>query len=156
MDWEAIGAIAEVLGAIAVVATLGYPAIQIRQNTKAVRIQTYQAVMDSSNHLGDSPAEQNIDAIYRKGRKEPGNCSAEEWSQFVLIAGQVMNLYEGLYLHHQSGAIDDDFFVNRWKTFHHIMHQPGFRLMWTEKMGAYYSISFTSAVDGLVGEKPGQ
>ena len=150
MDWEAIGAIGEVLGALAVVATLGYLAVQIRQNTKAVRIQTYQAIMDSSNRLGDSLAEQNVDEIYRKGRKDPDSCSTEEWARFVLIAGQVMNLYEGLYLHHQSGAIDDDFFTNRWKTFHRIMNQPGFRLIWTEKMDAYYALSFTRAVDGLL------
>lgn len=154
MDWEAIGAIGEVLGAMAVVATLGYLAVQIRQNTKAVRIQTYQAIMDSSNRLGDSLAEQNVDEVYRKGRKDPGSCSAEEWAQFILIAGQVMNLYEGLYLHHQSGAIDDDFFLNRWKTFHRIMKQPGFHLMWTEKIGAYYAVSFTRAVDNLTASEP--
>lgn len=154
MDWEAIGAVGEVLGALAVVATLGYLAVQIRQNTKAVRIQTYQAIMDSSNRLGDSLAEQNVDETYRKGRKNPESCSPEEWAQFVLIAGQVMNLYEGLYLHHQSGAIDDDFFVNRWQTFHRIMHQPGFRRLWTEKMGAYYATSFNRAVERLVAEAP--
>ena len=33
MNWEAIGAIGEVLGAAAVVVTLGYLAVQIRQNT---------------------------------------------------------------------------------------------------------------------------
>ena len=154
MDWEAIGAIGEVLGAMAVVATLGYLAVQIRQNTKAVRIQTYQAIMDSSNRLADSLAEQNVDEVYRKGRKDPDSCSAEEWAQFVLIAGQVVNLYEGLYLHYQSGAIDDDFFLNRWKTFHRIMKQPGFHRIWTGGMSAYYALSFTSAVNRLASSEP--
>ncbi len=154
MDWEAIGAIGEVLGALAVVATLGYLAVQIRQNTKAVRIQTYQAIMDSSNRLADSLASQNVDDVYRKGRKDPQGCTPEEWAQFVLIAGQVVNLYEGLFLHHQSGAIDDDFFRNRWMTFRRIINQPGFRLMWTEKMDAYYASSFNSAVDSLLDSEP--
>ncbi len=155
MDWDAVGAIGEVLGALAVVATLGYLAIQIRQNTKAVRIQTYQAIMDSSNRLADSLASQNVDDVYRKGRKDPQGCTPEEWAQFVLIAGQVVNLYEGLFLHHQSGAIDDDFFRNRWMTFQRIINQPGFRLMWTEKMDAYYASSFNSAVDSLLDSEPG-
>ena len=154
MDWEAVGAIGEVLGALAVVATLGYLAVQIRQNTKAVRIQTYQAIMDSSNRLADSLASQNVDEVYRKGRKDPEGCTPEEWAQFKLIAGQVVNLYEGLYLHHQSGAIDDDFFKNRWTTFRRIMNQPGFRLMWTETMAAYYASSFNSAVDSLLDKEP--
>ena len=153
MSLQDIGSIGELIGALAVIFSLVYLAIQIRQNTEAVRIQTYQAIMDSSNRLGDSLAEQNVDAIYRKGRKDPDSCSREEMAQFMLIAGQVVNLYEGLYLHHQSGAIDDDFFENRWKTFHRIMHQPGFRRMW-ERAGDYYAVSFTHAVDRLMAEEP--
>ena len=153
MNLQDIGSIGELIGALAVILSLIYLAIQIRQNTKAVRIQTYQAIMDSSNRLGDSLAEQNVDAIYRKGRKDPDGCSQEEMAQFKLIAGQVVNLYEGLYLHHQSGAIDDDFFENRWKTFHRIMHQPGFRRMW-ERAGNYYALSFTRAVDELMTKEP--
>ena len=37
MNWEAIQAISGLLSAIAVVATLGYVAVQIRQNTKSLR-----------------------------------------------------------------------------------------------------------------------
>ena len=39
MGWDAIGAIGEIVGAFAVVATLGYLAVQIRQNTKVSRAQ---------------------------------------------------------------------------------------------------------------------
>ena len=36
MNWEAIGALGEVVGAIAVVLTLAYLAIQVRQNSNAL------------------------------------------------------------------------------------------------------------------------
>jgi len=49
MNWDAIGAVGEVSGAIAVVATLGYLAVQIRQNTSAVRANSAQAFADSIN-----------------------------------------------------------------------------------------------------------
>ena len=42
MNWEAIGAIAETLGAIGVIASLVYLAGQIRQNTRSIRGATYQ------------------------------------------------------------------------------------------------------------------
>ncbi len=38
MNWDAIGAVGEILGALVVVVTLGYLAIQIRQNTAALRV----------------------------------------------------------------------------------------------------------------------
>ena len=37
MNWEAIGAVGEILGAIAVLLSLAYLAVQIRQNTASVR-----------------------------------------------------------------------------------------------------------------------
>jgi hypothetical protein len=38
MNWDAVGAIAELVGALAVVATLAYLAVQIRQNTMSARV----------------------------------------------------------------------------------------------------------------------
>ena len=38
MNWEAIGAIGEFVGALAVVLTLGYLALQVRQNTTGMRV----------------------------------------------------------------------------------------------------------------------
>ena len=45
MNWEAIGAVGEVVGAIAVVATLVYLATQIRQNTKTVKNSSVEALI---------------------------------------------------------------------------------------------------------------
>ena len=43
MNWEAIGAIGEVLGALGVIATLGYLAFQIRQNNSLLAAQASYA-----------------------------------------------------------------------------------------------------------------
>ena len=39
MNWESLGAIGEIVAAVAVVATLGYLAVQILQNVAQVRIR---------------------------------------------------------------------------------------------------------------------
>ena len=44
MNWDALGAIGEMLGAIGVIATLLYLSVQIRQNTRAIRGSTLNAV----------------------------------------------------------------------------------------------------------------
>ncbi len=44
MNWDAIGATAEALGAIAVVVTLGYLAIQVKQNTSALKAQIHESM----------------------------------------------------------------------------------------------------------------
>ena len=47
MNWDAIGSVAEVIGAIAVVASLVYLGGQIQQNTKQLRIAGRQASQSS-------------------------------------------------------------------------------------------------------------
>jgi hypothetical protein len=42
VNWQAIGAVGEILGALAVVATLGYLAVQIRESRKATAADVYQ------------------------------------------------------------------------------------------------------------------
>jgi len=51
MNWEAIGAVGEILGAIGVIATLGYLAVQIRQNTKSNRQAAARSTLDTINRL---------------------------------------------------------------------------------------------------------
>ena len=45
MNWEALGAIGEIVAAVAVVVTIGYLAVQIRQNTRSVRDSAFQEVI---------------------------------------------------------------------------------------------------------------
>ena len=49
MNWDAIGAIAEAVGALAVIITLVYLTFQLRQNTKAIEHATFRGVLDDAN-----------------------------------------------------------------------------------------------------------
>jgi ABC-type molybdate transport system permease subunit len=48
MNWEAIGVAGEIIGAIAVLATLIYLAVQVRESSKAKRLQTVQSTFHLS------------------------------------------------------------------------------------------------------------
>jgi hypothetical protein len=51
MNWEAIGATGEIIGALVVFLTFVYLALQIRQNTHATRAASHHAVTDALNQL---------------------------------------------------------------------------------------------------------
>ncbi len=68
MNWDAIGAIAETLGAVGVIASLVYLATQIRQsreqmveNTRAVQAGTYQDF------------QRNVDEVFNRLIVDPEN-----------------------------------------------------------------------------------
>ena len=51
MNWDAIGAIAEVIGAIAVIITLAYLAIQIRQNSRLLESSLVEAHVNAASEI---------------------------------------------------------------------------------------------------------
>ena len=48
MNWEALGAIGEIVGAVAVILTLGFLAVEIRQSRKVVRRSACQQPQKAS------------------------------------------------------------------------------------------------------------
>jgi hypothetical protein len=51
MNWEAIGAVGEAIGAFGVILTLGYLALQIRQNTRSLKSASYQSAISSMSEV---------------------------------------------------------------------------------------------------------
>jgi hypothetical protein len=52
MNWDAIGAIAEGVGSIAVVVTLAYLAIQMRTANKQRELESYRYILARFDHNG--------------------------------------------------------------------------------------------------------
>ena len=51
MNWEALAAIGEILGATAVLVTIAYLAVQVRQNTASVATATWESVLTGFNEI---------------------------------------------------------------------------------------------------------
>ena len=154
MTLEDLGNIGEFVGAIAVVVSLLYLAVQIRQNTKTVRTSTYQAVLESSHRVNHYLADPQMERLYRMGRRDLSQLTEDDLAQFRLLVGQIISFYEGLFLQRQHGAIDDDFFLGRFRTFHRMICQPGVRAIWEERGRRYFSHSFVIRVDALLDAPP--
>ena len=74
MNWDALGAVAELLGAIAVFLTLAYLTVQVRQNSKALELQNkfsaaqiMQARTDTlTKVIASSSSAENLAALQKK------------------------------------------------------------------------------------------
>ena len=53
MTWDAVGAIAELLGALGVIASFFYIGFQIRSNTRSVRAASYHNVTTNLSNLSN-------------------------------------------------------------------------------------------------------
>ncbi len=132
MNWEALGAIGETIGALGVVGTLVYLAVQIRQNTKTVRASTYQAVLDSSRSDNELIlVYPHLERVYRVGRRDPSALTDEERPLFRHLVAQLLQNHEMMFLQYRHGIIDEDLWRRRQVALRALVSQPGVCQWWT-------------------------
>ena len=105
MNWESIGAAGEIIGALAVVATLFYLSIQIRQNTLSVRASSFQAGVDSINAINTLVAGSQENArLLRLGMEDPKTLSDDDLFQFNMLCLSLFRVYENLHYQSEKGV----------------------------------------------------
>ena len=101
--------VVEMLGLVGLIASLGFVAMEIRQNTTAVRSATIQAVSDQTMQLTLSMAtdDQLPGLVYQmtRGGITEADLGGEDYMRlrFVVTAG--LRRQENLYLQVQSGVL---------------------------------------------------
>ena len=160
MHWEAIGAIAEMIGGIAVLATLIYLALQVRQNsalleqnTRAsrqaiLRNQTDRYIANCHFIAGDS----GICGIYQRAMKDPSSVTREEWWRFGTYMYGMFKDYEEMFLF----ASQDQESAHRWadsqKHIIFYLNPAGGRKWWESDARNLLSPTFRAFVDDLLGK----
>jgi hypothetical protein len=85
MNWNAIGAVGEWAGAVAVIITLIYLARQIHQQNSMSKFEAAQSVLDGFRDLTLTLSNNaGTNEIVRKGRWNPENLSDGELAQFQM------------------------------------------------------------------------
>ena len=94
MDWDAIGAIGEIAGAVAVIITLIYLARQIREASRQVRINSITSINQLINE-GFDPiyANEKYVQIWFRGLESRADLSLEERQLFDLFMARLMNSF---------------------------------------------------------------
>lgn len=140
MNWDAIGAIAELAGAIGVILSLAYLAMQIRQNTgqmerttRAARGAAYQdALVNYQSYLTPVAENGELAEIFRKGLQDFDELSEVERFRFMWILGGFVTNMDNIFYQHQDGLISDE----RWKvtlnSLRWFIRTPGFKQWWPE------------------------
>jgi len=109
MDWTVAVGIAEVIGTIAVVISLGYVALQIRQNTNATRVASAQNLVTVSTNAHFLMASDNdLAKILQKGLYDPD--ALEDYEQLkmnsLFLGGYVQ--YDFAYRQYIKGQLEPD------------------------------------------------
>jgi hypothetical protein len=133
INWEAIAAVAEILGAIGVIASLAYLAGQVRTAGNQARQTALQSVMNQMNIVWTQiAAERGVAENFAKGSQGLANLEDEtarlRFSAFLL---SVFRPYEEIFHYRKNGMVDDWTWESISGQCHALMGTPGFAEWWS-------------------------
>ena len=147
-DWAKCSAVAEIFGAVAIVATLGYLAIQTNQNTAAILSGSRQAALEAELDF----LYKSIDYPEMYSGQVPDFDDGLDYDTKVrrlVIAGVLIRTRESLWLQLQSGTIDPPVFEAYMESFLQVMEgDPYLRFQWS-RIGNAIEPGFVEAVNRL-------
>ena len=107
MNWDAIGAIGEVLGAVVVLVTLVILVVQLRQNTNEVRASTIQSLHEKSIEVFGESMRSEIPVILAKNQSDE-ELTSEERQRYVMFLRRNLQLFELVLMHYQQGRLGQE------------------------------------------------
>lgn len=123
---QLLGNVGEFFGAIAVVATLGYLAVQVRQNTRSTNSNNNHNLMIALNSFNETLFSQSeLARIFYHGIASPEDMAVPERYQFVHMFVCLANIYRNLYFQFVDGAYSEAQWLIQAREAKQLMETPG-------------------------------
>jgi hypothetical protein len=147
MNWDAIGAVGEILGAIGVIASLAYLSVQIRRSDLTSRAQSLQSVLDGHRDRSFlvGYTDPNYADLISRGMTDFELLSANEKRQFYMwVQEQCFQLQQAMELHELGLLPKIDF--EAWLFYAAtVVQTPGGSDVWP-----YIEETITPTIKGLI------
>src|ERR1043166_3226786 len=107
MNWEAISAVSQLVGSIAVVFSVLYLGIQVHRSTRVARLATQDAAATALRDV-TKPLMENADLerVWRVGLEDIGALSVEERARFFHAAYQFLKAFATIHFYHVYGPLN--------------------------------------------------
>ena len=134
MNWEAIGAIGEIVGALTVVVTVAYLALQIRQNTAALRSTATQGASEQAADIYHTLCtDADLAMIFVRGSETPDELSDSEMARYFAFFQYAFFNYQNWYKQTQDHLIDESLLSSWGRVLASIHPSPGFLRFWEQR-----------------------
>ena len=152
VNWDAVGAIAELVGAAAVVATLVYLANQIRHSSRSVEAATSHAIARARNEVNIAIAvSPELSDLLVRGGRDYASLQPEERQRYDLIAISGLNIMEDAYVQYSKGFASRESWEENLTILSHQFAQPGAQEWWRDRAEFFaMSSAFRREVDSAV------
>ncbi len=129
---QLLGNYGEFVGAIAVVFTLMYLAVQIRKSNVAAQSTAIQGFFDSISSFADIKSNVGFIQVIRRGFANWGELSKDEQAQVHMYWSQYLTHLHMGYRLYMRGVLDEGSYSGFEEYFVSALRTPGIRSWWAE------------------------
>jgi hypothetical protein len=154
MSLEQAGIIAEIVSAVAIVVTLVYLSIQVKDSARASRSA---AVTDATTamqafyqELGSNPVAAQL---FLAGLTRPDTLSREDQFQYLMLMHSCFLGFQRSFFLAREGTIDVTLRDSIGTAMHAANHLPGMHLYWRQRK-SHFQPEFVDWVEGVLARKP--
>ena len=150
MNWEAIAAIGEIVGAIAVVGSLVFVGWQMAQNTDALRTSTSQShaelYMSISTRISES---REMATLYITGLSDLTELDEADRVRFIAFVSSTFRFYETSFVQHRKGKLDEELWFVLERQIKDLVTAEGIRSWWAIRRH-WHSAEFRALIESLI------
>ena len=147
MTLEDLGNLGDFIGGLAVIATLLYLAVQVRQNTQLLRanaLTTSSAANVSFNHmLGSDPA---VARVFQLGLEDFTSLREEEQRQFLSLLRGLFTAHAHVFEQYEHGLVTEEVWHQNRRMALGVLALPHIRVWWEHRRDVFVA-SFAKAID---------
>lgn len=154
MSLEQLGIVAQIVGAIAIIITLIYLSIQVKDSARASRAA---AVTDATTamqafyqELGSNPA---TSKLFLDGLTKPDTLSQESQYQYLMMMHSCFLGFQRSFFLAREGTLDVALRDSIGTAMHAANHLPGMHFYWRQRK-SYFQPEFIAWVEGLLARAP--
>jgi hypothetical protein len=151
MNWDALGATAELVAAGGVIASLIYLATQIRQSNATDKLNATLSIQSSYNQVGDLFLRDV--ALVSKGLEDLSKLDSEERLAFIVIFHLYFGHTELVHSYDEKGVLDQNTLNRCYGSLRAYSQLHGVRQWWAEFGSQTFSKEFVLFVESN-GMKP--
>lgn len=134
---DALGNVGDFVGGVGVVVTLGYLAIQIRQNTRAIRTSSRQDVVESYRAVNRILLDPAVARTFSRGLSRFPALSFEERSSFNSVMNEHALFFQSAFALYEAGQLENETYEAYRAWIATIMATPGGSAWWNVARGVY-------------------
>jgi len=148
MNWDAIGAIGEIIGAMAVVASLAYLASQIRMQNREARLAGAHDILVGFRESLQAFTVGDLHELFAKANEEYDSLSNAEIIRLMGGLLPILRLWEEAYIQNDQGRLEDRVWEGINSQYSAYLNYPAISRVW-ELRRIHFDKNFQNFVQNL-------